>query len=293
MRACLIVASSVLVACASGSRRAPAPRPAPEQQERLVEAERLYRASDPKFAAARDELAADPVSARWLTRLLIRDVLWARDQRRSDDAAFLAAVAGRSMHPTEERALRQLRALGAASAPGLIEDLLKHKFTDRQQIGAELLGHVGPATLPALQPLLSGGDRRRRRLAAQALVNMEKTPPVCAALERAVGDGEFTVRATAWRGLARAGEVYAPRLRAVLTDDDDPYVRRVVAAELAAFADRDSAAALVGYLERCVNDGDGRGREAAEAALVKLAGSKPRGGLSGWRGWLSTYTGGS
>ena len=282
----------VLAACAAGPQRAPAPRPASDQQERLVEAERLYRSGDPGFDAARDELAGDPVTARWLTRMFIRDLIWARDQRQADDEAFIGAVAGRSEHPVEVRAWRHLQAIGAAAAPALIEDLLRSPYSDRRQIGTELLGAVGPVTLPALQPLLVDGDRSTRRMAVSALVEMEKTPAVRTALERAVVDGDFTVRAEAVEGLARIGADAAPRLRDLLRSDADPFVRRVVAAQLGAFHDAETARALVEYLERCVADGDGRGIEATEAALIEIAGRKQSGGLAGWRRWLSGFAGG-
>lgn len=289
MRQCRFAIIVVFAACAAEPQRAPAPRPPAEQQARLVEAERLYRSNDPGFAVVRDDLANDPVTARWLTRMFIRDLIWARDQRQANDEAFMQAVAGKSAHPVEERALRDLQALGAAAAPALIEDLLRSPYGDRRRIGADLLGIVGPAALPALQPLLGDRNRDTRRLAVRALIDMEKTPPVRVALERGATDSDFTVRAEAVVGLARIGAEQAPRLHEMLRSDGDPFVRRAVAAQLAAFHDAATARALVDYLEHCVSSGEVRGGEAAEAALIEIAGSKQRGGIAGWRTWLATF----
>jgi HEAT repeat protein len=283
------LAALVCAACASAGR-APAPRPPAEQQARLVQAEKLYRSNADGFAAERDALARDPVTALWLARLFVRDLLWARDRRQANDAVFLQAVAGRDVHPVEARALEQLRAMGGAAAPAVIEDLFDSQYTDRQEIGAEVLAAIGPAVLPALEPRLASGDRRQRTRAVRALAAMEKTPPVVAALERAAGDGEFTVRAAACPGLAACGAAGAQRLRTMLARDADPFVRRTAAAELGAFADVATATALVEYLERCVDAGDGRGREAADAALRRIAGGAPRSGTPGWRAWLVRYS---
>src|SRR5262249_25543058 len=66
--------AGALLACACAAKPAPSKvaEPAPDQIARLRAAEQLYRKDDPAFAAERDDLARDPVTAFWLTRLFVR-----------------------------------------------------------------------------------------------------------------------------------------------------------------------------------------------------------------------------
>src|SRR5262245_12605404 len=68
-----------LGACAAKPAPNRVAEPAPDQIARLRAAEQLYRKDDPAFAAERDDLARDPVTAFWLTRLFVRDLMLARE----------------------------------------------------------------------------------------------------------------------------------------------------------------------------------------------------------------------
>jgi hypothetical protein len=254
------------------------------QQRQLKEAERLYRAGDAGFAVARDALAAQPATAWWLARLLVRDVVWYTDHQQADDATFLNEATGRKSTRLE-RARGELAALGAAAVPCIVADLLKSRFNDRRALGAQLLAQIGPAALPQMAPLLRDNDARLRRLGAEALGHMPRGPEVDAELRRLAGDPDFTVRATAYEGLARGGPEVAPLLRQALLEDPDPFVRRALPPLLQRFHDRETALALVEYLRRATEAGDGRGVEAARKALVAMSGLRGNLNVAGWQGW--------
>ncbi|MEZ5962225.1 MAG: HEAT repeat domain-containing protein [Planctomycetota bacterium] len=285
----------VLVACAGGSEVRIAPAEVgdstapltPDQAKVLAAAEKLYRAEDAEFVARRDELARDPVLARWLTRLFARDAVVAFDRRQASDADFLRQAAGQD--PLWDRALDQLRAMGGAAAPCLIEDFLRHPRHDRRRLGVTLLGVAGEGALPAMKDVLASPDPAMRRLAVMAVGEMSATPATTAELLRAAGDREFTLRAAAYEGLANAGPPAAPHLRRALTDEADGYVRRVIARALAGDPSKVTATALVQYMRRCLDEGDRAGFDVAHEALSRLAGTNPRRprGHEAWARWAA------
>lgn len=277
----------VAAACAGGPARR-APRPGPDELRELQKAERLYRARDPAFAALRDRLAARPATAYWLTAMFITYVIQAREARRADEEQFLRAAIGKP-DPVETRAFEQLRALGAAAVPCVVENLLRHRFADRRRLGVEILGAIGEAALESLQPLLADRDPRLRRYAVEAVASMQPTPATERALLEASRDEEFTVRVAALHGLERRARTHAARLRAMLIHDPDPFVRQVAAQALGAVRDRETARALVSYYERALEEGDGRGVEAADASLRRISGRKQRANLATWRAWLASW----
>lgn len=258
-----------------------------EQAARLAVAEKMYRADDPAFPARRDELARDPVLARWLARLFARDAVVAFDARQASDIEFLRQAAGTD--PVWDRALAQLRAMGGAAAPCLIEDFLRHPRHDRRRLGVTLLGVTGEGALPAMKEVLSSPDAAMRRLAVLAVGEMAPTPATTAELLRVATDREFTLRAAAYEGLARAGAAAAPQLRQALVSEADGFVRRVIARSLAGDPSKATAAALVQYMRRCLDGNDKAGFDAAHAALSHLAGTDPRRprGYEAWAKWAA------
>ncbi len=258
-----------------------------EEKQVLAAAERLYRDGDAAFAARRDELARDPGTARWLTRMLVRDAIVAFDRRRASDDEFFRQVVGSD--PLWDRALVHLRALGGAAAPCLIEDLLRHSRHDRRRLGITLLGVSGEGSLPALADVLASPDAALRRLAVLAVGEMPPTAATSAALRRAAADREFTVRAAAYEGLGRASATVGPELRAALQAEPDPYVRRVIARALDNDRTKATATVLVAFLRRCLDADDKPGITAAHAALSAVAGHdarRPR-GYEAWAKWAA------
>lgn len=289
MGAALVVVLAVW-GCASAPVAKPAPELSPEQQRELAQAEKMYRSGAPGFDAERDRLAADPAAAYWLARLFVFHLVRAHDLREADDDTFLATATG-TQDPTVTRAIEQLRLMGAAAVPALIEDLLRSKHSDRRQFGAMLLSEMGPQVLPDVTPLLDDSDWHVRRMVVQIAVPMESTPEVIAVLERGTHDESFAVRATALTGLLGHGEDQVERVRRVLTEDPDRYVQRVVAEALGDYADRETAEVLVAYYGECMRRSDAAGAKAAEASLAKISGHKRSGDLKFWRTWLSGYSG--
>lgn len=287
----LLVSAAVAcwAACAGGPQRPQLYDPGEitaEQKARLHRAEQAYRAEAPEFVELRDELAADPVTAFWLTRLFVRDVLWVLENRPVSEQEFLQAAAG-ARHPVEARAREQIAELGAAAMPCLVEDLLKNRLTDRRELGVDLVGEVGAPAIPAVLDLVRDRETRHRRAGIRALGALPPAPETMVVLEKALDDPEFTVRADAARALGRGGSAQAARLRDVLVRDADPFVRRVAAETLAHFPTRATAAALIDYLERCQQDRDAEGAETAQASLQRIAQSGPR-TVEAWRKWLDT-----
>lgn len=288
-RHAILMSLAALGACAGGAQPQPElfdpGAPSVEQHRQLQAAERAYRADDPGFPALRDELARDPVTATWLTRLFVRDLLMLREHAPADEQTALLAAAGRK-NEREVRAMQQVAALGQAAMPCIVEDLLKNPQGMPRELGVELCGVVGDAALPALQPLLRDADERLRRTAVRAVAALPASPAMLAALRQSATDADFTVRGAAVRGLEHGDADDAVRLRQLLLDDPDPFVRRMAAQALAAFVDTATATALIGYLERCQQQGDRRGEDAAQASLGVLSGSSRPRTVMLWQRWL-------
>ncbi|HZT56068.1 MAG TPA: HEAT repeat domain-containing protein [Burkholderiaceae bacterium] len=307
--ACALLVGSLLVgACAARPAPSKVAEPAPDQYARLRAAEQLYRKDDPAFAAERDDLARDPVTAFWLTRLFVRDLMLAREGRETgrdyarvqfndvdsatrvrtqtgDSDPLLRAAAG-IKNPVEARALAQIDALGAAAAPCIVHDLGCHPQAFVRELGVELLARIGRPALPAMEPLRASAREAERCVYVEALGGMPPDAASTALLSAFVADdSEFTVRATAARALGRAGADAAPRLRQTLATDPDPFVRRTAAEALAAQRDAETAAALVGYLERCQQEHDRDGEATAQRALQTLSRTRTPRTPAAWRAW--------
>jgi HEAT repeat protein len=292
MRSCPLVLSGVLLLAACGTARPDLYRPGeptPEQKERLRRFETAWRKGEPESDALRAELAQDPVTACWLTRLFVRDVMASREGREPGrDRQLLRSAAGMD-DPVETRALAQLDALGAAAVPCLVEDLCKHRQGYVRQLGVELLGRIGAPALPGLQPLVAGEDAVGRRTAAQALGAMPPSDATLALLRGLAHDGDFTVRAAAAQSLAPGGPGAAELLRNMLAAEADPFVRRSAALALGRHREPESATALIDYLERCKRELDPQGEIAAQDALQALAQSRGPRSAEAWRNWARTF----
>ncbi|HLQ38894.1 MAG TPA: HEAT repeat domain-containing protein [Planctomycetota bacterium] len=286
-----VAVTVLLLSSACGSAPAPPPRLyepgelSPQDRQALVEAERAYRIGAPDFDARRAALAGEPLTALWLTRLFVRDVLFVRERRDPDQQQAFAAAAGHR-DQNEVRAIEQIVAIGGAAVPCLVEDLLKNRQTVPRELGVELLGRIGAPALAALQPLLADSDVRLRRAAVRATAAMPASATTLERLRQSGKDRDFTVRAEALRGLAHGTDVDAVLLRQALAGDADPFVRRVAAESLAGHRDRASAQALIDFLERCSSGGERKGEAVAQASLQKLAGSGGPRTVAAWRTWL-------
>jgi hypothetical protein len=281
-----------LVACASAPPRHQLEPLSPEQQQLCVLVEKAYRSEAPDYPALRERAAKDALVSAWLTRMFVRDIFAAREQRPvGRDEALLRAV-GRIADPVEARAIAELKQLGALAVPTLVGDLLEHDQPQPRELGVELLGYVGPPALPALVEVAERGSPRQQRAAARALGAIgvdERSLPV---LRRLANDADFAVRADALRALRSGG----PPARALLLDrlrhDPDPFVTRVAALSLGAFPDRLVGEALITYLERCKGNIDSRGVEAAQQALQQVTGTTQVRSAEAWRGAVAALPAG-
>ena len=243
-------------------------------REKLKHFEQVYRqhsndsdpAADQQLAQLRSELCATPDSAFWLARLFVHDAVLALDEGRATDGDFVQ-VAVSPKHDLLDRAVGQLVAMGPNAVPCLRDDLLRHAYQDRRELGVRLLHAIGPAAVPVVVPLASENDPALRRVAVEALAGMQEEPVAQAAIEKALRDEHFAVRGAAYVALARAGEAALGRLVRALAEDADPYVRRTIAKELGKSADPSARPALLAYRARCVKERDSRSLEVADEAL--------------------------
>jgi HEAT repeat protein len=291
-RCCAVAVAAALAACASQPGLHQPGRPDAAQIERCRTAERLYRSGSPDYEALRDELARDPVTACWLTRLFVHDLFAVRENRpaRGEGVEMMRAAA-RLADPTEARAIAEIEHLGAAAVPTLVDDLLQNRQPFARELGVELLAYVGRPAVPAVQRVAAEGESPARRAAARTLAAIRVDDEVLATLRHLATDSDFTVRADVMRSLERAAPVGGEILRRALVEDADPFVRTAAAKALAGYRDRASAAALVDHLARCKREGDDKGIDAVQDSLIAIAGSRGPRTLEAWRQWLATYGG--
>jgi HEAT repeat protein len=277
-----------IASCASSPPRYEPGAPTPEQAARLKAVEVAYRANAPEYPAQRDAIAQDPVAAAWLVRMFIRDVFTAREGRPLGDDDELLRAAAKIEDPLADRAIAELKALGAVAVPTLVGDLLQHEQPQPRELGVELLGEVGQPAKPALMQLARTGAQKPRRAAIRALGRVGfDAEGMALARTMAVDDGDYTVRADALRSLRGAGPEAQRLLIDRLQADADPYVRRVAAATLAAFPTTAAATALVDFLAVCERANDRDGGIAAQRALRAMAGTRTARSVAAWREWAA------
>lgn len=279
------------VACSSapeGVQRFDPGKPDLAQQERLAKAERLYRANDPAFAADREVLAADPVNAFWLTRMLVRDIVVVREGR-DPDREFERAAASVA-NPVEVRAMTQLVALGGAAMPCIRRDLLESRQGPLRELGVEACARIGAPALPDLAQMQQSSDANQVRGAVRALAAMDPTEASLAQLRPAAQHPDFTVRAAAVRGLVRGSIADVTLVRSMLAGDADSFVRRTAASALATVPEARNAEALVSYLRRCLAESDAAGEKVAQDALQRLSATRGPRTADAWAEWARTWT---
>ncbi len=259
----------------------PVRRPGDEALEVLRKAEAAWRARDVEgFTAARDGVAADPVAAFWLSRMLIRDTLFLRRQVGEDAAALVG-------EPAWRRPFDALTSFGSAAVPCVVLDLLRQRSADLRDLGAELLHAMGPAVLPAWERVAAVPDPAVRRYVVQALRGWSDLRAE-SLLESARTDADFGVRAEAYRSIAAQGRDVGPLLREALAAEQDPFVCRAIVEGLGAQGGADNAAAIVGFLETAIADRDRDGVETANLALMAMTGRPEYDSVPGWRQYLRT-----
>lgn len=271
-----------------GAQRVDFGKPDLAQQERLAKAERLYRAEDPAFAVERDTLAGDPVTALWLTRMLVRDIVLVREGR-DPDREFERAAA-RVADPVEVRAMTQLVALGGAAMPCIRRDLLESRQGPLRELGIEACARIGSPALPDLDQMQQSSDANQVRGAARALAAMDPTEASLAQLRRAAEHPDFAVRAAAARGLVRGSIPDVALVRAMVAGDLDAFVRRTAAAGLATVPEAQNAEVLVAFLRRCIAETDAAGEKVAQDALQRLSATRGPRTADAWAEWALTWT---
>lgn len=276
----LVAEDASELAAAREARRFPARRPARDELARLVELENAYRRGDDAgFAALCAAIADRPVPSFWLARMLIREVLGARDRGIDGERALVTV-------PPWQRPADLLVAMGAAAAPCIVVDLLGNPHADRRELGAELLARLGPDALPAWIRAHSVDDTRVRRKALEVVSSWEPLPPLAeTSLLDATRDADFGVRAAAFTALGRAGRAQSARLVAALASEPDPFVQRAIASSLVAMPSRDAAQAVVAFLERSTMAGDVESADLADEVLRRMSGRGERTALATWRQW--------
>lgn len=284
-----------------------APAPAKEGQPKEAQPSAASpEAPKVEFAVLRDALAKDPVTAFWLTRLFVRDLLLVREARQeSQESQDVAAKQVRSVvraadggpadakllqsvlkarDPLETRALAQIDAMGAAAVPCIVNDLAGHKQAFVRQLGAELVGRIGAPALPAIAQLAASRDPVLRRSYAQCMASLSVPEADFATLRAmAIEDGDFTVRAAAIDAMAQRDPGGMPLIRQRLVRDEDPFVRRVAARALALERSQENAIAIADFLDRSMRDRDSQSERAAQEALQQMAKTRGPRTLELWR----------
>ena len=237
----------------------------------------------------RAELAADPTTACWLTRMVIRDLFAVREGRPMREGDLMRAAA-RITDPVEERALAEIDQLGAVAVPTLVGDLLLHSQPQPRELGIELLARVGAPAMPAVLEVARSGEPRQRRAAARTMGEIGVDASAFAILAEMANDEDYTVRADALRGLRSGGDEAQRLLVEKLRTDPDPFVRRVAAQTLAHHPGQASSLALVDYIERCERERDWPGEKAAQASLQQLTAVRGARTPAQWRTTLRNPT---
>lgn len=304
----LLLLPLCLPACSSAKWKLQDPGPlAPETKTLLAGAEKSYRKGE-DLAEARARIVADPAAAWWWTRLVVRDVVSAREGRigaeeqttvngREFDArvragriqadggvGVLRATAG-IKDPVERRALTELGELGGAAVPCLVFDLAQHPQGFVRQTGIDLLSRVGPAALPLVRSQLVESEVAAQRRTGAQVLGVLGADGVQPDLARLALDPDYAVRAAALASMAGGGEEAATVLRARLQNDEDPFVRRSAARALGAHRSKANALAVCEFLARCQRERDTEGCEAAQDALQEMAKARGVRSLDAWRGF--------
>ena len=262
----------------------PARAPSREQLAALKQVERAWRERDERFSASRDALAADPLTAFWLARLLVRDLLFATDGAAADASALIGEAPWR-------RPFDALVAMGAPAVPCIALDLLRSSRADRRDVAARLFAAMGPAALPVWSPVLRVDDARARRAAVRALGRLPEDGEALRLLTRGLTDPDLGVQAESLRALGGQGASGGAMLRQRLAVESDRFLRVAMIEGLGNQRDRAAAEVLVQCLEQAFAERDQDAAFAARNSLMQISGRREPGGLASWQDWLATWRG--
>lgn len=261
--------------------------PDPEQAAQLDRAIRIYlEDGDEAFATERERLAQNQVTAFWLARTL---GLFAVEALSRAGQAGLQ-VAG---EPAWARPIRNLVAMAASAVPFVVIDLLDQGLSDRRDLGKQILVEMGPEVLPAWSFILESSDLRLRRVGMQILADLPPSSLALPCLEKGARDPDFGIRASAYRGLGKAGEQWAPRMREALQSEADQFVRKAIIEAMANYRDRASLEAVVAYLETSLRNGEFDEMRRADRLLQEMSGQRGSRDPAAWRAWIRSAFDGS
>lgn len=199
-----------LPACAGAPKPKPLPtadptvRPGnatPAQEERLKQALDLYRRKDPGFAAIRDELAAEPVTAWAMTIWFAADVARSQRSLRTTRDEW-GRIAKGAENPLTRYAVGHLQAIAPAAVPCISREMIQNVGDrSKQKLGQVLLAEIGAPSLPELTRLAGDPQWQVRRSVAVCAGISDPELELAPLLEGLLADPEFAVRSTAARAM--------------------------------------------------------------------------------------------
>jgi hypothetical protein len=292
-----VAAALCLQACSSApepkepAKAEPLPRPSPDQQRDLRQAERLFLERKADWPAERDRLARDPVTGGHLMRMLIFHSVesYRFEPPHGDD--LTRALAGITPETLLSRCLAEFRVLGAAAVDRVFDDLVASRSTENRQVGLLLLTTIGGPAVPRLrQEAKDEGKAEVRRAAIQGLGAFAAEPAVLADLSQLALDRDWQVRAQAVAALGYGvDEASCQLLARAAASDSDQFVRRKAIQALGVRGSPAAADALVEILARGVADRSTETCNEAQAALRRITRKDLGWQVEAWRAWLLAH----
>jgi hypothetical protein len=287
MRCRILILVLVLAGCSTQKKpyKPVRQKATPEQARQLRQVHDLWKAEDPKFPAARDQILEDPVTAAWWSRTLIGYAVGSHKQYMAQQRDLLGAV--KVKEPLGyKKALAELRIADGVAVPVVVAELLRHHDIKNRALGVQILIYMGPGIVPDLQPYLAHQDKRVQRQVLQVLGGLASDARAQQLLIANIRNPEWSIRAQALESLALAGDAHLPLLHQAALHDPDPFVRRRVVAALAQFKDRQTATVVVAYYQEVLRQGDRQGIRAAQRTLQAMSGIRGGHTESFWQRWL-------
>lgn len=259
----------------------------PDQVQQLAKVEGLWRREDPKFAAARDQVLGDPVTAAWWSRTLLYYAVGSYQQHLRRQRDVLGTV--QATEPLGyKKALTELKVVGSVAVPVVVAELLRHHDTKNRAVGVRILVHMGPDIVTDLEPYLAHEDKRVSRQVLEALGGLATDDRACTLLQEYSHNEDWSLRAQALESLAMAGEDQLPRLHQAVLQDPDPFVRRRVVSALGRFKDKKTATLVVAYYKEVLRKNDRQGIRAAQQTLQSMSGLRGNRTEIFWERWLDS-----
>lgn len=258
-----------------------------EQAQQLKRAHDLWKAEDPEFPAARQEVLADPVTAAWWSRTLLGYAAGSYQEHLRKQQDLLGTV--KATQPVGyKKALEELRIAGSVAVPVVVDELLRHHQAKNRALGVEILIYMGAGIVPDLEPYLTHEDKRVRRQVLQVLGGSAADARARSLLLRYSRDPDWSIRAQALESLALAGESQLPTLHEALLRDPDSFVRRRVVMALGRFKDKPSATLVLAYYKEVLRAGDRSGIRAAQQTLQAMSGVRGNQTEAFWERWVKS-----